>query len=85
MAILEAMYYGCKVVAWKAPGPDFIIENGISGWIVENEEQLLCRVLEENEESRSDFMIVNARKRIIRDFTWDSTVQKILLYIREAS
>lgn len=85
MAILEAMYYGCKVVAWKAPGPDFIIENGISGWIVENEEQLLCRVLEENEESRSDFMIVNARKRIIRDFTWDSIVQKILLYIREAS
>ena len=85
MAILEAMYYGCKVVAWKAPGPDFIIENGISGWIVENEEQLLCRVLEGNEESRSDFMIVNARKRIIRDFTWDSTVQKILLYIREAS
>ena len=30
-------------------------------------------------------MIVNARKCIIRDFTWDSTVQKILLYIREAS
>lgn len=29
MAILEAMYYGCKVVAWHAPGPDFIIEDGV--------------------------------------------------------
>lgn len=34
MAILEAMYYGCKVVAWDAPGPNLIIENGKSGWLV---------------------------------------------------
>ncbi len=25
MAILEAMYYGCKVVAWKAPGPIILL------------------------------------------------------------
>lgn len=41
MAILEAMYYSCKVVAWRAPGPDLIIENGVTGFLVENEECLL--------------------------------------------
>ncbi len=34
MAILEAMYYGCKVVAWKAPGPNLIIKKteDLVGW-----------------------------------------------------
>ncbi|MFQ9521534.1 MAG: glycosyltransferase, partial [Turicibacter sp.] len=41
MAILEAMYYGCKVVAWHAPGPNLIIENGISGYLVSSEEEMI--------------------------------------------
>ena len=31
MSLLEAMYAGCPPVARHAPGPDLIIENGISG------------------------------------------------------
>lgn len=31
MAILEAMYYRCPVVAIEAPGPNFIIDNNING------------------------------------------------------
>ena len=41
MAILEAIYYGCKAVAWNAPGPDSMIENGISGRIVVNNQQVI--------------------------------------------
>ena len=31
MSLLEAMYAGCPPVARHAPGPDRIIEHGISG------------------------------------------------------
>mgnify|MGYP000747887421 CR=1 FL=1 len=41
MAILEAMYYGCKVVAWEAPGPNLIIENGKSGFLVHSNSGVL--------------------------------------------
>lgn len=33
MTILEAMYYGLPVVAHEAPGPNEIIENGVSGYL----------------------------------------------------
>ena len=33
MSLLEAMYAGCPPVARHAPGPDLIIENGISGYL----------------------------------------------------
>jgi len=39
MSLLEAMYAGCPPVARHAPGPDLIIENGISG--------LLCSTVPE--------------------------------------
>ena len=33
MSLLEAMYAGCPPVARHAPGPDLIIEDGVSGWL----------------------------------------------------
>lgn len=33
MSLLEAMYAGCPPVARHAPGPDLIIENGVSGFL----------------------------------------------------
>ena len=38
MAILEAMYHNCNVIAIKAPGPECIIENKVSGFIVNSVE-----------------------------------------------
>lgn len=34
MSLLEAMYAGCVPVARRAPGPDMIIEDGVSGFLV---------------------------------------------------
>ena len=72
MAILEAMYYGCKVIAWKAPGPNLIIENGVSGWLAESKEGIIKAV-----ENTSDISEA-AHKRIVENFTWESSAKRIL-------
>jgi 1,2-diacylglycerol 3-alpha-glucosyltransferase len=71
MAILEAMFYGCKVVAWHAPGPDFIIENGTSGWLVNSNESTLEKILDNKDFSR------DAHERIMNCFTWRNTAKII--------
>lgn len=71
MAILEAMYYGCKVVAWRAPGPNLIIENGKSGWLVEKNEEVIEKILDTTD------VKVKAYQRVLCDFTWESSAKKI--------
>ncbi|MGN0558024.1 MAG: glycosyltransferase [Acutalibacteraceae bacterium] len=78
MAILEAMYYGCRVVAQKAPGPDFIIENGRSGWLVDSSQEAVEIITEVAPTA------LNSHDRIIKEFLWDSTANKIFSLIRGA-
>lgn len=72
MAILEAMYYGCKVVAWKAPGPSFIIEDGISGCLADSDAGILEAITEKT------IVADVAHERIINHFTWEKTAEKIV-------
>ena len=71
MAILEAMYYGCRVIAWEAPGPKFIIEDGKSGYLVRNDNEIIKRIgeISLNEEE--------IRKRILEMFTWENSAKTI--------
>lgn len=71
MAILEAMYYGCKVVAWNAPGPNLIIENGKSGWLVKSDEEVIEKIMDKTDVS------AEAYQRVLCDFTWESSAEKI--------
>lgn len=71
MAILEAMYYGCKVVAWKAPGPELIIEDGVSGFLVNNNKMLCSRVVS------AEYYPENGRKRVLENFTWNNMARYI--------
>lgn len=41
MAILEAMYYECPVVAFHAPGPDFLLDGGCCGRLCGSDEDML--------------------------------------------
>lgn len=77
MAILEAMYYGCKVVAWEAPGPKLIIENGISGWLVSNNEQVIGKITDPAD------MAEASHDRIVSGFTWHATAQKMMTVLHE--
>lgn len=72
MAILEAMYYGCKVVAWEAPGPSFIIEDGVSGFLADSDDGILEAIAEKS------IIPEAAHERIMNHFTWDKTAEKIL-------
>lgn len=74
MVLLEAMYYGCKVIAWTAPGPDYIIEDKKTGYLVSCDEEIIQCAGFENKMER------NMKERVITMFTWDSTAAKILEY-----
>ena len=71
MAILEAMYYGCKVVAWKAPGPNLIIENGKSGWLTESNNEVIERIIDATDVKTA------AQHRALSEFTWRSSAEKM--------
>lgn len=69
MSILEAMYYGCKVIAWKAPGPEMIIEDGVSGWIVKEDGQIIDRIIDTKGVGKA------AHERIVEHFAWEQTAR----------
>lgn len=75
MAILEAMYYGCKVVAMEAPGPNLIIENGSSGFLVRNKTEMIEAIEKKSIEKET------AKKRVIEEFTWKSSAERMMKVI----
>ena len=76
MAILEAMYHDCTVIAIDAPGPNYIIENGDSGFIVNSIEEMADII-------QRGMKIKNAHRRIMELFTWEKTAKKFLSYFSE--
>lgn len=76
MAILEAMYHNATVVARHAPGPDCIIENGVSGFLCNSVEEMALVI-------HSGKIAENARKRILNNFTWYSTAKIFLDHIEQ--
>ena len=77
MAILEAMYYGCKVIAWKAPGPNFIIENGKSGWLTESNNEMIERILDATDVGEK------AHRRVLSEFTWESSARRMKIVMNK--
>lgn len=69
MAILEAMYYGCKVVACKAPGPDYIINNGEDGCIATTDDEITDAIANKQIDAEK------SHQRIVQAFTWANTAK----------
>lgn len=76
MSILEAMYYECRVVAWHAPGPDYILKNQNCGVLCSTNDEILEAVMNPKDASCSGKM------RVLSDFTWKRTAEKIIEQIR---
>lgn len=76
MAILEAMYYKCKVIAINAPGPNYIINNGENGILLDelNVEKFSESIFDNSNSKIGE----NAREHIINNFSWDK-VAKIII------
>lgn len=79
MAILEAMYYGSVVFALKAPGPELIIKDRISGYLCDSEDELLRMVLE------ADKCVIGnaAKKHVEENFMWESSAGKLECIIED--
>lgn len=74
MSILEAMYQGCIVVARKAPGPEEIIEDKISGYLCSSDKEIEMVIRTEPAENVGE----EAKKRILSFFTWEQSADKFL-------
>ena len=79
MSILEAMYQGCTVIAFHAPGPDTIIEDGISGYLVSDMESMK-NIINENKELPAEATI----GRVQTTFTWDCSAKAFNEWINNA-
>lgn len=73
MAILEAMYYENVVVALRAPGPELIIENERTGYLCEDQENLIQRVQAVDKNAIGKF----AHKSIEKRFIWKKSAEKM--------
>lgn len=74
MAILEAMYYENVVVALTAPGPELIIENEKTGYLCEDEDELIQRVLTVD----NAVMGKQAHDSIVERFMWDKSAEMMM-------
>ena len=73
------MYQECTVVARRAPGPEEIIENGISGHLCGSEEEMAA-VIQEGEERKTGR---EAGIRISEHFTWEKSAEQFLTLVRD--
>ena len=80
MSLLEAMYAGCVPVARHAPGPDEIIEDGVSGFLVED----IAGFADKARAAAASPAMSEAARRRIRDcFLWDASARKALAMLRQ--
>lgn len=75
MAILEAMYYRCPVIAIHAPGPDFIIGERNMGYLCDNLEELMMQV---EKVLKGEAKTGDTKKYIETCFTWDKVAERFL-------
>ncbi|MEE0799707.1 MAG: glycosyltransferase family 4 protein [Gemmiger sp.] len=80
MSLLEAMYAGCPPVARHAPGPDLIIEEGVSGFFADTPGEFaraICRAAGDPAVGHA------AQKRINEHFLWTNSAETALAMLRQ--
>ncbi|HAT4169010.1 glycosyltransferase [Clostridium perfringens] len=82
MSLLEAMYQECNVVALKAPGPNYIIEDGISGILVSDWElgDFADKIIESNKLTE---LGKSAKRRIEKYLNWDVIAKEYIQLFSE--
>ena len=75
MSLLEAMYAGCPPVARPAPGPSFIIEDGVSGLLADPPADLAAAV---QRAAAGPDLGAAAQKRINEHFLWTASARTAL-------
>ncbi len=78
MSILEAMYQDCIVIAVRAPGSEEIIEDKVSGFLVNDVSEFETLLLEHAKLNKN-----SAHQSICEKFVWDKTAEKFDKWIRK--
>lgn len=81
MSLLEAMYAGCVPVARHAPGPDQIIEDGVSGLLLDGGAEVFAAGVQAA--VCNPAMGAAARQRIRTHFLWDSSARTVLTMLQQ--
>lgn len=79
MAILEAMYYENTVIAMRAPGPELIIEDEKTGYLCDDEESLINRVLTVDKKKLGQ----QAHDSIVARFLWEKSAEQMMKIIQK--
>lgn len=84
--IQEAQASGCAVIAPKSGGPKFLIESGVSGYLIENEDKKGFRntvgsLLEDN---LLRARVAEGGRRSVLDKSWEANNSKLLEYYMRA-
>lgn len=79
MSLLEAMYAACPPVARHAPGPDLIIQDGVSGLFADTIPALAAAV---QRAAADPNLGIEAQKRIYENFLWANSAEKGIATIR---
>lgn len=78
MTILESMYYGLPIVAHTAPGPNEIIEDGVSGYLCASDDPAMWVELIEKAINNRENVSIAAHESIVRNFIWDNIAERFL-------
>ena len=73
MSILEALYAGCPVIARHAPGPDFILRQGETGFLADTIDDFVSAL-----GKITPAMGENAHREILERFQWSATARLML-------
>ena len=68
------MYYENVVVAFEAPGPSYILEDGVSGFLCKDEVRFLKKIAE----SDNTMIGQQARNRVMKKFLWQHSAEQML-------
>lgn len=74
MSLLESFYYGVPVVANRGPGPDFVIEHGVDGYLIDGLDEQFVEILEQYLTGKLPLAV--PKDKVESNFTWDACLQR---------
>ncbi|MCM1038717.1 MAG: glycosyltransferase [Ruminococcus sp.] len=78
MCILEAMYSGCIVIAVRAPGPNMILTDKVTGFLADNINDI--KLILEGHIENSDKIKQLAYEEVCNNYLWEKSYKKIEEY-----
>ena len=76
MAILEAMCHKCPVFAMRAPGPEFLIDDGKTGFLCDSVDEMAEKIITCVEDTQMSGRISkSAREKVLSSLIWTETAR----------